>query len=231
MDKVKELLERLTWTYTILGIVAGAGYFYFQLDQTELDTLDAAIIEGQKQITTTQQKIAEAKEFERQFDEKKRKYADLVKELQKIQGALPKQILLYDLLSELLREAKKLEINVSSIVPDASESPGKDDLFSQLGFDIAWSGTFVQFFILLDRLSNLNRLVSVDSFDITPKIEEKVTLGGEKGMFATTNLTGGRTLYNKVSGKVRVITYRYKEKGGAPAAAPVPQKKKKSSEG
>lgn len=222
MGKLKEILEKLTWSHVFVIIFLSGGFFYFMLDQSDLEMRAQSVTITQEEVNKAEKKIQEAKDFERQFEAKKKHYNELVGELKKIQGALPKQFFLPDLLSELLREAKKLELEVTSITPDAQET--QEELYNALGFNIDLNGTFVQFFVFMDRLANLNRLVNVQSFEITPVAGKKVTLGGEQGLFAGTNFTGGRTLYNQITGRLRVITYRYREKA-APVAATAAEKK------
>ena len=208
MNKIKELLAKLQWSH--VAIIAGltAAFFYFTLDNSELEMREQGLRDAQTEVGNLEKKLQEAKDFERQFDEKKKRYAQLVGELQKLQGALPKQFFLPDLLSELLREAKQLEIEVTSITPDAKEEP--KDLYNSLGFNIETKGTFLQMFIFLDRLANMRRLVSVEEVSVDKDVErEKVTLGGQEGAFAGSKFTGGRTVYPGIKSFIRVLTYRY----------------------
>lgn len=212
-SKFKELVLKLQWAHVVLAIGLAAGYSYFMLDQSEIEMREQNIQSLQSEIESTKNKIREAEDFEKQFEEKKRRYADLVKELQKIQGALPKQVFLPDLLSDLLREAKQLEIEISSIQPDQSETA--HELYNSLGFTIEAKGTFLQFFIFLDRLAHMKRLVDVQKFSLSRDESRPVaTLGGEEGAFAGTKLGGGRTIFPGVKVSMRVITYRYRGSGG-----------------
>jgi len=209
MGRFKELLEKLKWPHVALAIGLAAAFFYYTLDQSEIEVREQGIVLARSEITNLQKKIGEAKDFERQFEEKKKRYSELVKELQKIQGALPKQFFLPDLLSDLLREAKQLEVEIISIRPDPAETT--NDLYNSLGFNIEARGTFLQFFILLDRMAAMKRLVNVQNFSLEKDATRKtVTLGGEEGAFAGSKLTGGRTAYPGVRGTLRVITYRYR---------------------
>ncbi len=227
MGQLKGMLEKLQWVHVALIVGLSAAFFYFTLDQTEIDIAGQGIISTQEEIKNLQKKIGEAKDFEQQFAAKKKRYAELVKELQQLQGALPKQFFLPDLLSDLLREAKQLEVEIISIKPDAAETP--DELYNSLGFSIEAKGTFLQFFIFLDRLANMKRLVSVQNFTIERDGLKQVTLGGSEGPFSSTKLTGGSTVYPGIKGNVRVVTYRYREKpavdtAGTTGAAPDPGK-------
>jgi hypothetical protein len=138
MARFKELIAKLKWSHVVLAIGLGAFYFYYTLDQTDIDMKRQDIVTARTEIANLNRKLEETKEFEKEFEEKKKKYAELVAELQKVQGALPKQFFLPDLLSSLLTEAGKLAIEINSIKPDPAETAG--DLYNSLGFNIEAKG-------------------------------------------------------------------------------------------
>ncbi len=220
LPKIKVLLENLKWPHVFILLGAGAAFFYFMQDNTELDQREQAVQSEKLNISGLEKKIQEAKEFERQFEEKKRRYSELVKSLQNLKEALPRQIFLPDLLSDLYREAKQLEIEITVIRPDAKEEQG--ELYNSLGINIEAKGAFLQFFIFLDRMAHMSRLINVENFSILRDAHRPaVTLGGEEGAFAGSKLTGGRGVYPGITGIVRVLTYRYRgSSGGGPAPAP-----------
>lgn len=210
MDRLKALLEKLQWVHVVLVVGLAGAFFYFTLDHSELESREQSIGLANSQINSLQKKVDEAKEFERQFEDKKKKFVDLTNELQRLQGALPRQLYLPDLLSELLREAKQLEIDVTSIRSDERET--QHELFNSLGFTIDAKGTFLQFFIFIDRLANLKRLLTLAEVKIDiDTARPSVTLGGEEGAFAQSRLSGGRSPYPGVSGRFRILTYRYRQ--------------------
>lgn len=217
MDKVKAILEKLQWSYVLLAVAAAAVFFYFMLDQSDIEGKQQSVELVTNEISGLEKKINEAKEFERQFEDKKRKYGELAAEVQKQQGALPRQLFLPDLLTDLLKEAKQLEIDVTLIRADEKEK--SEELFNSLGFTVEARGTYLQFFIFLDRLAHMKRLLTLDVFSIEKDAARpSMTLGGEEGAFANSRLSGGRASYPGVRATLRVLTYRYK----APAnAAPV----------
>lgn len=208
MGRFRQFLEQLKWSHVILAIGAGAAFFFYMLDPSEVEMRTQNIEQLKTEIVSLKTKIQEAKDFELQFEDKKRRYAELVRELQKIQGALPKQFFLPDLLSDLLRESKQLEVEMVSIKPDAKETT--NDLYNSWGFELELKGTFLQIFIFLDRLANLKRLVSVENFTIQREGEKFMTLGGSDGAFAATKLSGGKTAFPEAKANLRLITYRYR---------------------
>lgn len=209
IDKIKSLIEKLQWSHVAIILALVVAFFYFTLDRSEMENREQAIGIAASEIANLEKKLNEAREFEKQFDEKKRKLAELTNELQKSQGALPRQLFLPDLLSDLLREAKQLEIDVSLIKADEVEKPM--ELYSSLGFTIEARGTFLQFFIFLDRLAHMKRLLTLETISLEKDTSHPaVTLGGEEGAFAGSRLTGGRSVYPGIRGSMRIVTYRYK---------------------
>lgn len=219
MDRLKSFLEKLKWSYIALAIGAAAFFFYYMQDSGEIESREQSVGISTNEISNLEKKITEAKEFERQYEEKKRKFAELTGEVQRQQGALPRQFFLPDLLSDLLKEAKQLEIEVTMIRSDEREVA--TELYNSLGFSIEARGTFLQFFIFLDRLAHLKRLLTVDVLSVEKDIARpSITLGGEEGAFANSRLTGGRSAYPGIRASIRVLTYRYRTPVG-PGAAPV----------
>jgi type IV pilus assembly protein PilO len=226
LQRLGSLLERLKWSHVVILVGGSAAFFYFMQDTSEIEAKEAGIQGEEQQISTLERKIQEAKEFERQFDDKKKRYAELVKSLQNLKEALPRQFFLPDLLSDLLREAKQLELEITLVRPDLKEEQG--ELYNSLGFNIEARGSFIQFFIFLDRMAHMARLINVESFSIIrdPK-RSYLALANDDGPFAGTKMTGGRITFPAITGSIKVQTYRYRgaPSSGAPAAAPSGGKK------
>ena len=223
IQRLKSLLERFKWSYVLLIVGVGSAAFYFMQDNADIEQREQGIQSEQGTIANLERKIKEAQDFERQYEEKKKGFAELVKSLQSVKEALPRQFFLPDLLSDLLREAKELEVEITRISPDQKEEQG--ELYNTLGFDIAASGSFLQFFIFLDRMAHMSRLINVENFRLEKDpAHPAVTLGGQEGSFAGANLSGGRTVYTGISANIRVLTYRYRGNSGAATPPPTPPK-------
>jgi type IV pilus assembly protein PilO len=209
IQRLKGLLGQLKWVHVIVIMGLGAGFIYYNLDTSELDQKEQAIQTEQQSIAGLERKLQEAKEFERQLEEKKKKYKELVNALAALKESLPKQFFLPDLLSDILKEAKQLELEVTLIRPDQKEEQG--ELYNSLGFGLEVKGTFVQLFVFFDRVARLARLINVESFSIQKDGQRaSVVLGGSEGAFAGSKLSGGRSPQVGVSATMRLITYRYR---------------------
>lgn len=225
IQRIKALLQQIKWVHVVFVVGAAAAAFYFMQDSSEIEQREQGILSEQQNVAGLERKIQEAKEFEHQFEEKKKRYTELVRQLQSLKEALPRQFFLPDLLSDLLREAKQLEVEVTRVQPDTKEEQG--ELYNSLGFVFEARGTFVQFFVFLDRLAHMQRLVHVENFSVVKDASRPyVMLGGQDGIFAGSKLTGGGSQYVGIQAVVRVLTYRYRGAVGASAPAPAPGGKK-----
>lgn len=218
MGRFKELLEKLQWSHVLLILVVGAGLFYSMVDNTDIEQKENDITSTTGQIENLERKLREAKAFEKELEDKRRRYAELVKELQKIQGALPKQFILPELLQDFLNEVQKLELEIDEITPDAKEE--QQELYNSIGFRLRLRGTFIQFFILMDRFAGMKRLVSVERFAFTLDNNRKeVIFGGPSGLFAASNLPGGMDPRPGITAEIRLVTYRYRSNTTANSGA------------
>lgn len=209
VEKILNFIKTLTWRKALLVVIAGGAYFFLMLDTTPADDVENNIQTLTNEVGNLRAKVKEARDFEQQYEDRKKRFVDRVKALQAKQGTLPKQFFLPDLLSDLLKEAKQLEIEIVSIQPDTKEE--QQELYSSLGFNLELRGTFVQVFIFLDRMAHMKRIADVRNFSVALDPERgSVTLGGEEGAFASSKLGGGKAVYPGVTGKIRVVTYRYR---------------------
>ncbi len=72
MEALKALIQRLTWPAVAFLVVAGAAFFYYTLDRSALEARIGEIESTQMQIDSLQKKLAEAKQFELEFEQKKK---------------------------------------------------------------------------------------------------------------------------------------------------------------
>lgn len=222
MEQLKALIAKLTWQTLVVIVGLGGAFFYYTLDRSEVEQIKGEIDGATTQIEDLNRKIAEAKKFELEFEAKKKILADLNRQLAAMQGALPTAFQVPDLLQDLVREARNIEFEITSIQPDVKEEA--QELFNTLGFNIEFRGIYHQAFIFLDRLSKLKRLVNVIGVSLNRDgARTEISLGGENGLFAEQDLGGGLQAFPAVQGKLRLLAYRYKpEPVAAPAAATPP---------
>lgn len=199
-EKLKAIFLGLTWVQVVLCIAAAGALFYFTLDQSQLANRKDTIVETRSKINETKDKLEEAKKFEQEFEQRRKGYGETVAKLQQMQGALPKQFFLPDLLNDIVSETKHVDLDVTTISPDRDEE--KKELYSTLGVNIEARGSFLQFLVFLDRLANMKRLVGVASIALSRDGE------------GTVALEGGGTPYPALHARIRILAYRYSAGSG-----------------
>lgn len=193
VDRIKNFLINLSWAHVLGVIVLAGAFFYFTLDQSEWRAKVDGIKTNRDNIEKIKVKIEEAKKFELEFEQRKKQYADMVKELQQMQGALPKQFSIPDLLGDILAETKAVDLDVISIAPDIKEE--KKELYSSLGINMEARGSFKQILVLLDRFAVMKRLVGVSTVTIARD--------GDMGVGTSDAISPG------LKAKFKILAYRY----------------------
>jgi Tfp pilus assembly protein PilO len=219
VNRIKELLGKITWPLTIVIVVGYVAFVYFTLDHAEVQTRTENINSVNEQIENHKAEMKRLEQFEKEFDDKKRKFNELVNELQRMQAALPRQFFIPDLVADLYSEADKVKLEIQRI--DVAKDETVKPLYNELAFDIRFRATFLQSFVFLDRLANMKRLVNVGSITLKRpggSNRGNVSLGGTVGAFAETGMAGGTSLYPAIEGEIRVVTYRYKGGASAPVS-------------
>ena len=209
VEKLKVLSDKLQWLHVFLLVGAASAFFYFMFDRSELDAKRQSVVVAQNEINTLDRKVQEAREFEKQVDVKRKRLTTMTKDLVAMQSSLPRQFFLPDLINEILKETKQLEVEVLSITPDQKEEAR--DLYNSLGFNLEIKATFIQLFILMDRIAHVKKVMNLFSFTLSLDSGRKtVVLGGDEGAFAGSKLTGGALVHTGMVSTLRVISFRYK---------------------
>jgi Tfp pilus assembly protein PilO len=218
-EKFINFFQKISWQMTAGIDVLALAFHSLTYDTSTFEQHEESIRGTLETISQMEGKLDEAKRFEKEYDAKKAAYKQLVNELIAVQGALPKQFILPDIIDDLLREARQLEIDLVTITPDAKEDP--KEFYSSLGFTIDARGTYLQFLIFMERITSMKRLLSVPTVNFSREGQDFMKYGGRQGVFLRTNLDGGTSIYPALKGTFKILTYRYRpEAAQAPAATP-----------
>jgi Tfp pilus assembly protein PilO len=229
-EKFIDFFSKISWA--MVGGIAALiiGFFTFTYDTSMLIQNEESIKVSQDSIKTLEGKIEEAKRFEKEYVAKRAQYRALVNELIAVQGVLPKQFILPDIIDDILREARRLELDITTMTPDPKEDP--KEFYSSLGFSLDVRGTYLQFLIFMERLTTMKRLFSVVGANINREGEAFAKYGGRQGLFIRTKLEGGTSIYPVLRANFRVLTYRFRAESvtvNPPPAGKAPDAKKGGS--
>jgi Tfp pilus assembly protein PilO len=129
------------------------------LKQDEVKALNLAIEEKLK-------KKEEAKIFYKTLETKKAEVRTLVEQLSQMKQTLSENSDISGFSKYLFTEAKKIGLTLSSFTPTTRV---KQQFYEELPFQISFSGMFVQIVAFLERVSQADRIVRIESISLRPK--------------------------------------------------------------
>ncbi len=203
MEKVLEQFTKIPWQQKVAGVVALVvvlgvlDYFLvMQAQFAELETLDhEEAPEGQKQ--TVKKKLMEKQQQASHLTEYKREVERLKQQVKEAQEQLPTMAEIPKLMRDVAYEGQQSGLVIKRFELTPEQAKGN---FSAVPVRMKVDGSYHEVAVFLDRLSKMPRIVNVTNISLkTPKlVNKKIVLEGE--YLAT--------------------TFRFIDKGAAPAAAP-----------
>lgn len=143
------------------------GYYFTFLDDpaSPLSTRKAELkaIRGQNQAL--EKKVQELEEFKRQLEAKKEEVRSIAQQLSETKGALEDDVRMPDFMKMLVSEAKRVGLAVQSITPSRKQA---QEYYFEYPVELKFRGIYAQVFSFMNRLSNLQRIVRVDRFEMKP---------------------------------------------------------------
>ncbi len=203
MEKVLEQFTKIPWQQKVGGVVALVvvlgvlDYFLVMQSQfAELETLDhEEAPEGQRQ--TVKKKLMEKQQQASHLTEYKREVERLKQQVKEAQEQLPTMAEIPKLMRDVAYEGQQSGLVIKRFELTPEQAKGN---FSAVPVRMKVDGSYHEVAVFLDRLSKMPRIVNVTNISLkTPKlVNKKIVLEGE--YLAT--------------------TFRFIDKGAAPAAAP-----------
>lgn len=180
-ERIREMLEKIPVLPLLLLGVAYFGYDLFQFTTdagSPLAQKQTQLIAVQAENTKIEEKIKKAQEFFKSLDVKREEIRLLATQLEAMKTTLSDQLDLPRFIKLVITEAAKTGIRVISLKPTESK---KHEFYQEQAFDLTFRGVYLQVLVFLERISNLERVIRVDSFDIKRQgssLAQYVDLGG-----------------------------------------------------
>jgi Tfp pilus assembly protein PilO len=212
-ERIRQVLERLPIfpLFVAYGLFIGYQYYSFMNDaDSPRQQIIAQVTATQDGIAKLKVKIQEAQEATRVLLQKQVELRDLARQLSEAKATLSEQTNEAEFLRLILKEADSVGLKITGLKPTTSKDY---EYYSEQTFEVTFKGYFIQLIVFLDRLSQTERIVRVDNFDMHRE---------------GSNLSP----YVELGGNVQVKVYRYLGSKAdelansvtpAPAPAPVAQ--------
>lgn len=190
IERISNTLLRIPAVPITVLVLGYLGYDHYGFENFE-DSMyrqrrnqETALIAENKKLV---QDIADAEEFFKRLEQKRAELRSLAQRLDDMRATLTEDLDVPALIKRLVTESRKVGLTVKSIRPAAAKM---HQYYEEQGFDVSFSGVFVQLLVFLQSLATAERIIRIE------------------------NLTASRTgssvaQYVQLDGKVQVKVYRY----------------------
>jgi Tfp pilus assembly protein PilO len=206
LERLKEILEKIPITMLVGGYAIWLGYGWYEFTTSPESPLGLKMSEVESvksENAKLENKLKEMQAFIRALDAKRTEIIRLAEQLAGMKASLSESLDVPEFLKMVNTEARKvgltrIEVNPRDIKPK--------EYYAEHNFEMKFRGVYVQLFVFLDRLSQVQQIVRADDFSVKP-------IGSAMSRFV------------ELEGTVRIKAYRYlgskadevAREGGAPA--------------
>jgi Tfp pilus assembly protein PilO len=162
------MLVRIPISLLVFVYLGYLGYDFYQFTtdaNSPLLQLRAQTATARSEIDALQAKIKKMNDFASVLSLKKMELRNLALELESSKASLPETLDVPDLMKTLVIEAKRAGLTVTSLRPGESKTA---EYYAEQAFQFTSSGIFFQYVAFLDRISNLQKIITVDGFNFSP---------------------------------------------------------------
>ena len=139
-------------------------------------------------LQTQKNKLKEAQEFIAKLETQKANIAQLTSQLESAKVLFGQEIDVASYIRTISTEAKKINVSIKNIKPEAEVAK---EFYVEVPFTIGIRGAFVQFLVLFDRLSRMQQISRISSFNFKPS-------------------NSAATKFTEIEGDLKLVTYKYK---------------------
>ena len=204
-EKIRDILNKIPWPLLGIGYLMNVGWEYYLFNNDD----SSPLIQQRKKIVAihaetkeNEAKLEKAAEFLRSLEVLRAKLRAIAIELDELKITISEDMDIPGFLDTINSEAKRVGLKISNISP---ARVNKQEFYSETAFEIAFSGAYVQLLAFLERMSQVQRVVRIETFNMKP----------------VASITAR---YVELQGKVEIKTYKYegsradeiskREKGG-----------------
>jgi Tfp pilus assembly protein PilO len=151
--------------FVYLGYL-GYDYYQFQTDPgSALNQVKGQTAAAHADIDALNAKIKKVNDFAAVLNLKKAALRNLALELETSKASLPESLDIPDLMKTMVTEAKRAGLTVTSLKPGETHN---NEYYAEQSFQFSSTGIYFQYVAFLDRISNLQKIITVDSIAFSP---------------------------------------------------------------
>jgi type IV pilus assembly protein PilO len=144
----------------------GYDYYVFMTDSTSpLNLVKQQAAAAQTDVDNLNAKIKKVNDFAKVLSLKKLELRNLAMELESSKASLPETFDVPDLMKTVVTEAKRAGLTVTSLRPGETKTA---DYYAEQSFQFSSTGIYFQYVAFLDRVANLQKIITVDNLDFSP---------------------------------------------------------------
>ena len=164
MDQLKKIPF---WMFFFLfALYTGYQVFEFEMtDSGEVAKNNVRVNQEKQEIAGLKAKLVEGEKFTKTLDVKKDDIRSQVKRLAEYQGVLADSLDVPELIKVLITETKRIQLKVDRNEPGRK---GPKENYIEQEFKMMVRGTYVQMVLLAQRISQLQRILRIESFNFKP---------------------------------------------------------------
>lgn len=190
-EELRDKIEKAPLSLIFAMVLAYFAYDYLSFTsdaESPLISMQAQVERIKKENSQVQAKIKAANEFYKTLDQKRAELRSLALELDRMKATLSEELDFPAFMKMVVTEARRVGLGVVSLKP--TESKGHE-FYVEQAFDLSFKGLYLQLLVFLERLSNVERIVRVDNFDLK-------------------RVTSSLGPYVELQGTIQIKTYRYR---------------------
>lgn len=169
---ITSIVSKLHWIIILYTLYTVYGMYEEHQERLEMAKSRIPVVKGQ--IIKANKEKLQLKDYFRDIEKAKKRIEAVAAEVEKLQRKLPADILDAENLDLLSNEAKDLNIKNVSLSPQEEVDEG---FYYSKKYNLKGTGTYLQFLILLERISMVERLLNIS------KISLKKSKDKQKGRF------------------------------------------------
>jgi type IV pilus assembly protein PilO len=168
ISSLREIFAKIPLIPLSLAYLGYLGYDYYQFQTDPNSAVNQAkqqTVAAQAEIDALNAKIKKVNDFAKVLSLKKLELRNLAMELETSKGSLPETLDIPDLMKTVVTEAKRAGLTVTSLRPGETKT---SDYYAEQSFQFASTGIYFQYVAFLDRVANLQKIITVDNLEFSP---------------------------------------------------------------